>query len=60
MHVDQQEDEETRAYRQEIEKQKSMREKILRDKELRRRKAAAEIKKEVEVNICVFLFSLKN
>ncbi|XP_055677572.1 histone-lysine N-methyltransferase SETD1B-A isoform X2 [Lutzomyia longipalpis] len=36
------EDEETRAYRIEIEKQKAMREKILRDKEARRRKAAEE------------------
>ncbi|XP_055388917.1 uncharacterized protein LOC129617970 [Condylostylus longicornis] len=36
------EDEETRAYRLEIEKQKAMREKILKDKELRRRKAAEE------------------
>ncbi|XP_055715711.1 serine/arginine repetitive matrix protein 1 isoform X2 [Phlebotomus papatasi] len=36
------EDEETRAYRIEIEKQKAMREKILRDKEMRRRKAAEE------------------
>ncbi|XP_037914459.1 uncharacterized protein LOC119653679 isoform X4 [Hermetia illucens] len=34
------EDEETRAYRLEIEKQKAMREKILKDKEMRRRKAA--------------------
>ncbi|GAB0098974.1 uncharacterized protein DMENIID0001_147900 [Sergentomyia squamirostris] len=34
------EDEETRVYRIEIEKQKAMREKILRDKEMRRRKAA--------------------
>lgn len=40
------EDEETRAYRLEIEKQKAQREKILRDKEMRRRKAAEELKKE--------------
>lgn len=36
----QDEDEETRAYRLKIEKQKAMREKIIRDKEQRRRKAA--------------------
>ncbi|XP_059621782.1 serine/arginine repetitive matrix protein 1 [Phlebotomus argentipes] len=36
------EDEETREYRIQIEKQKAMREKILRDKEMRRRKAAEE------------------
>lgn len=40
------EDEETRAYRLEIEKQKALREKILRDKEMRRRKAAEDIRKE--------------
>lgn len=40
------EDEETRAYRLEIEKQKAQREKILRDKEMRRRKAAEELKKD--------------
>lgn len=34
------EDEETRAYRLKIEKQKAMRDKILRDKEMRRRRAA--------------------
>lgn len=44
------EDEETRAYRLEIEKQKALREKVLRDKEMRRRQAAEDIKKE-EVNI---------
>lgn len=43
------EDEETRAYRLEIEKQKALREKVLRDKEMRRRQAAEDIKKE-EVN----------
>lgn len=40
------EDEETRAYRLEIEKQKAQREKLWRDKEMRRRKAAEELKKE--------------
>lgn len=43
------EDEETRAYRLKIEKQKAMREKILRDKEMRRRKAAEDIKIKDEV-----------
>lgn len=43
------EDEETRAYRLKIEKQKAMREKILRDKEMRRRKAAEDIKSKDEV-----------
>lgn len=43
------EDEETRAYRLEIEKQKALREKVLRDKEMRRRQAAEDIKKD-EVN----------
>lgn len=43
------EDEETRAYRLEIEKQKAMREKILKDKETRRRKAAEVIKAKDEV-----------
>lgn len=37
------EDEETRKYRLEIEKQKALREKVLRDKEQRRRKAVEEI-----------------
>ncbi len=40
------EDEETKKYRLEIEKQKSMREKILRDKEMRRRQAAEEKTKD--------------
>lgn len=40
------EDEETKKYRLEIEKQKSMREKILRDKELRRRQAAEDKTKD--------------
>lgn len=40
------EDEETKKYRMEIEKQKSMREKILRDKEMRRRQAAEEKTKD--------------
>lgn len=38
--ADPDEDEETRAYRLKIEKQKAMRDKILRDKEMRRRRAA--------------------
>lgn len=38
----QDEDEETKAYRQKIEKQKALREKLWRDKEMRRRKAAEE------------------
>ncbi|XP_037050130.1 uncharacterized protein LOC119084315 [Bradysia coprophila] len=42
------EDEETKKYRLEIEKQKSMREKILRDKEMRRRQAAEEKTKDDE------------
>lgn len=36
------EDEETRKYRQQIEKQKTEREKLLREKEMRRKKAAEE------------------
>lgn len=40
------EDEETKKYRLEIEKQKSMREKILRDKEMRRRQAAEDKTKD--------------
>ncbi|XP_018800263.1 PREDICTED: serine/threonine-protein kinase fray2 isoform X1 [Bactrocera latifrons] len=39
---DVEEDEETRVYRLEIEKQKALREKILKDKELKRRRAAEE------------------
>lgn len=41
------EDEETRAYRLEIEKQKQLREKIMRDKEMKRRRAAEEKQHEV-------------
>lgn len=48
MHYQTEEDEETRAYRLEIEKQKAQREKILRDKEMRRRKAAEELEKKKE------------
>lgn len=47
------EDEETRAYRLEIEKQKALREKILRDKEMRRRKAAEDTRKE---DVCSISF----
>ncbi|XP_055326621.1 histone-lysine N-methyltransferase, H3 lysine-79 specific [Sitodiplosis mosellana] len=47
------EDEETRAYRLMIEKQKAQREKILRDKEMRRRKAAEDLKKEEEKKVNV-------
>lgn len=36
------EDEETRAYRQQIEKQKAERDKLVREKEMRRKKAAGE------------------
>lgn len=43
------EDEETRNYRLEIEKQKQLREKIMRDKELKRRRAAEEKLHEVSL-----------
>lgn len=52
------EDEETKKYRLEIEKQKSMREKILRDKEMRRRQAAEEKTKD-EVSLCYFIEKYK-
>lgn len=42
--VQEPEDEETRAYRLEIEKQKFQREKIMKDKEIRRRKVAESLK----------------
>lgn len=45
------EDEETRAYRLEIEKQKQLREKIMRDKEMKRRRAAEEKQHEVSSKI---------
>lgn len=45
------EDEETKKYRLEIEKQKSMREKILKDKEMRRRQAAEEKTKDEVSNL---------
>jgi len=48
------EDEETRNYRLEIEKQKQLREKIMRDKELKRRRAAEE--KLHEVSQFSFIF----
>lgn len=55
------EDEETRAYRLEIEKQKALREKVLRDKEMRRRQAAEDIKKEEVINGSVDqMFSMFN
>lgn len=41
------EDEETRAYRLQIEKQKALREQIMRDKEMKRRRAAEEKQYEV-------------
>lgn len=41
------EDEETRAYRLQIEKQKALREQIMRDKEMKRRRAAEEKQHEV-------------
>lgn len=50
------EDEETRAYRLKIEKQKAMREKILRDKEMRRRRAAEGTKHKEDVSDFVFSF----
>lgn len=49
------EDEETRKYRLEIEKQKALREKVLRDKETRRRKAAEEISQKDEVRMMIIL-----
>lgn len=52
------EDEETRAYRLEIEKQKQLREKIMRDKELKRRRAAEEKLHEVSAHPYFFSFSL--
>lgn len=52
------EDEETRKYRQQIEKQKTEREKLLREKEMRRKKAAEE-KAETGVVQVSFIISFK-
>lgn len=52
------EDEETRNYRLEIEKQKQLREKIMRDKELKRRRAAEEKLHEVSPCSLTYFISL--
>lgn len=52
------EDEETRNYRLEIEKQKQLREKIMRDKELKRRRAAEEKLHEVSPCSHTYFISL--
>lgn len=49
------EDEETRAYRQQIEKQKAEREKLLREKEMRRKRAAGEKTETGVVQVSFFL-----